>query len=166
MSERGVGNVDFNETYIILRSYSLRLLKSFDVYYFNGTRVRSISNPEGILCLALLDAGHVITGGCDRILRIWDIATGICLRELDGHGGTICSVDTHDDGVIVSGDRIGAVIIWSKKDALEGREVRLASFTDPNGFSVVQMRLKVGKTFLVRCYPALQKSITVTKFLA
>jgi WD40 repeat protein len=36
--------------------------------------------------VALSDGQRVVSGSNDRTLRVWDVDTGECVRELKGHG--------------------------------------------------------------------------------
>jgi WD40 repeat protein len=37
--------------------------------------------------VALSDGRRVVSGSKDKTLRVWDVDTGECVRELKGHGG-------------------------------------------------------------------------------
>jgi WD40 repeat protein len=37
--------------------------------------------------VAMLDGRRVVSGSRDNTLRVWDVDTGECVRELKGHGG-------------------------------------------------------------------------------
>ena len=98
---------------VILHPFS----ECVDVKYFNGQKLRSISNPT--ISHVALDGNHIITVGYDRVVRIWSISTGACLKELKerGHDSPVCAVDAHD-GVTVemlhngfSGDKPNQTVI-------------------------------------------------------
>jgi WD40 repeat protein len=36
--------------------------------------------------VALSDGRRVVSGSYDKTLRVWDVDTGECVRELKGHG--------------------------------------------------------------------------------
>ena len=73
---------------VILHPFS----ECVDVKYFNGQKLRSISNPT--ISHVALDGNHIITVGYDRVVRIWSISTGACLKELKerGHDSPVCAV--------------------------------------------------------------------------
>jgi sugar lactone lactonase YvrE len=92
------------------------------------TEARSIGRHERITCLAWApDGGYLVSGGWDKVVRLWDPKSGEVLRVLEGHEKPISSVAVSPDSSrIVSGgyaysesdDR--TVRIW---DAATGKEV-------------------------------------------
>ena len=149
------------DNYIMIRSNKLES-EDIHVLYLNGSDVRSIKAPLYFNSAALHD-GYVIRGGRDKLLRIWDIASGRCLRELKGHASHIISADVHD-GVIASCDLTGKVILWSFKAALEtGTEAKLLSCSNDEKLYAQDsdFGVKVGPDFLATCSLG-QKSRTVT----
>ena len=59
----------------------------------SGRHVRNFTRQPGFATsLAALPAGFVLSGGSDRIVRLWDPATGRCLRELAGHEDAVSAV--------------------------------------------------------------------------
>lgn len=167
--KNGVIRVDCNESFVLLQplrsTHLTTATRAIYVKYFDGTPFRSITSPGDYPCMAL-DGTYVVTGFGDRVLRIWDICTGICLKELEGHEDGILAVDAHD-GIIASTDSSSRVIVWSAHAALlEGRQAKLASFTypksEPDGF-----RLKIGSNFVVaRPRNWESRKLIVTDFLS
>jgi WD40 repeat protein len=49
------------------------------------------------VCLSA-DGRHALSGGTDRTLRLWEVATGRCLQVLEGHLGPVTSVTLSRDG--------------------------------------------------------------------
>jgi hypothetical protein len=68
------------------------------------------------------------TCGLDRIVRVWQIGSGVC-QELRGHTDQVFAVAFHPDGTrLASGGRDRAVWLW---DLVRGEEVaRLPGHTD------------------------------------
>ncbi|CAE6474104.1 unnamed protein product [Rhizoctonia solani] len=65
----------------------------------------------------------VVSGGCDRDVRVWDLSTGNCLHVLKGHTSTIRCLKVLDARPIaVSGSRDTTVRVW---DIARGREVHV-----------------------------------------
>ena len=59
------------------------------------------------------DGAHLLSGGDDAIVRIWNADSGAPMREMPGHAGPVFSVAAHPDGKhAVSGDLFGRVIQW------------------------------------------------------
>ena len=162
----GIGYVDFNDNYIILKSF-FGSLDDVSVHCFNGREVRTISSPSEMECFAVHE-NFLITGGEDKVIRFRDILNGWCLHKLDGHEDAISGIDARDD-VIASGDRGGVVIIWNAKVVLESRQAKPASFTiDPR--ELIQGSLffdiKLGPSFVVTrsLNSRSDKKIVVTDF--
>ena len=59
------------------------------------------------------DGAHIVSGSRDEIIKIWDLASGACLRTLKGHSDFVESVVVSPDGVhIVSGSYDGTIKVW------------------------------------------------------
>jgi nucleoside phosphorylase/uncharacterized protein YjbI with pentapeptide repeats len=59
------------------------------------------------------DGAHLVSGGGDGMVRIWDAGTGTCLSTLSGHTGWVWAVAYSPDGAhLVSGGGDGTVRIW------------------------------------------------------
>src|ERR1700683_5401236 len=69
-------------------------------------------------------AGRVVraSAGADRMVRVWDCATGEELLHFDGHGGGTFGVAWSPDGThLASAGEDGTVRVW---DCVDGRELR------------------------------------------
>ena len=67
------------------------------------------------------DSRHVVSGGGDGTVRVWDLASGKAGRALEGHTGWVNAVAVSPDGRhVVSGGGDGTVRIW---DAGDGSEI-------------------------------------------
>ncbi|KAK2467345.1 hypothetical protein APHAL10511_000580 [Amanita phalloides] len=65
----------------------------------------------------------VISGGCDKVLRVWDIESGLCIYELRGHTSTIRCIRVLDNRPIaVTGSRDTTLRVW---DIQRGRMLRV-----------------------------------------
>ena len=85
-----------------LSERSLQLDSSADIFGY-------AFSPEG---------DRAITGGADRLVRIWDLAAAICIKALGGHTARIrCVASSKDFRLAASGDDDGAVRLW---DVTEG----------------------------------------------
>lgn len=65
----------------------------------------------------------VVSGGCDKDLRVWDVKSGYCIYTLRGHTSTIrCLKVLHHRPIAVSGSRDCTIRVW---DVQRGRQLRV-----------------------------------------
>lgn len=65
----------------------------------------------------------VVSGGCDKDLRVWDVKSGYCIYVLHGHTSTIrCLKVLHHRPIAVSGSRDCTVRVW---DVQRGKQLRV-----------------------------------------
>ena len=76
---RGIlaSRIEFDEDYVILQDLDSH---SISVYFPNGEFVRKIESV-GNTTTAAYTKGKLLTGGEDKVLRIWDVQTGDCLHR-------------------------------------------------------------------------------------
>ncbi|KAG7168903.1 WD repeat-containing protein 86-like 3 [Homarus americanus] len=69
-------------------------------------------HTECVSCMATDVTGKVLyTGGADKTLRSWDVATAVCYRVFKGHlGQIVCMVVLKQ--LVYSGDGVGEVKCW------------------------------------------------------
>ncbi|ETN02469.1 hypothetical protein PPTG_16421 [Phytophthora nicotianae INRA-310] len=61
---------------------------------------------------------HLVTGGYDQSVRLWDIATGAVVKTFRGHFASVCDVQfNRHANFIVSGSKDGTIRLW---DILSG----------------------------------------------
>jgi len=67
-----------------------------------------------VLALALSpDGRRLLTGHQDRMVRLWDVATGKELQRFEGHTGAVqCVAFSTDGGRAVSGGSDNTVRVW------------------------------------------------------
>ncbi|RSH89647.1 hypothetical protein EHS25_002198 [Saitozyma podzolica] len=71
------------------------------------------SDPSGAVKGWGLRRSLVVSGGCDRVLRVWDLETGQCVHALEGHSSTIRCLRVLDGRPIaVTGSRDGTLRVW------------------------------------------------------
>ena len=59
------------------------------------------------------DGRFALSGSDDKTLRLWDIATGECLRTFEGHTGSVSSVSFSPDGrFTLSGSWDATLRLW------------------------------------------------------
>ena len=79
----------FDENYVILMDSDWFTVH---VYFANGEFFRRIESRCEITSRIGYHNGKIVIGGEDKILRVWDVETGLCLKELRGHNSEIKSV--------------------------------------------------------------------------
>lgn len=64
----------------------------------------------------------IVSGGCDKQLRVWDVKSGYCIYVLEGHSSTIrCLRVLHNRPIAVSGSRDATLRVW---DVQRGKLLR------------------------------------------
>lgn len=60
------------------------------------------------------DGRGVVSGGEDYVIKLWDVATGDCLKILEGHSQIVWSVAFGQDGqMLASCSEDGMIRIWN-----------------------------------------------------
>lgn len=54
----------------------------------------------------------LVSGGCDRDVRVWDMQTGQCLHTLRGHTSTVRCLKMSDANTAISGSRDTTLRVW------------------------------------------------------
>jgi WD40 repeat protein len=100
-----------------------------------------------ILALAFsADGKRLVSGGRDKTVRVWNVASGEELYQLQGHGGTVYSVALSSDGkVLASGSDDKTIRLW---DMSSGKELR--RLEQPGWVSAVAFSHD-GKTLAAGC---------------
>jgi WD40 repeat protein/serine/threonine protein kinase len=63
------------------------------------------------------DGQHALSGSADRTVRLWEVATGHCLRTFEGHAEGVTSVClSHDDQHVLSAGADGSLRLWDVSD--------------------------------------------------
>ncbi|KAJ7777324.1 WD40-repeat-containing domain protein [Mycena metata] len=96
-----------------------------------NSKIHVFSSRTGVLARTLVghDAGVwgpnalVVSGGCDKVLRVWDVRSGYPIHVLSGHTSTIrCLRMLHNRPLAVTGSRDSTLRVW---DVQRGRMVRV-----------------------------------------
>jgi len=88
-----------------------------------GEQMRFIGHTGEVWSVSVSgDGKQLLTGGTDKTLRLWDAATGKCLRVFEGHTERIVGAALSPDGKrVLSGSCDTTVRVW---DATTGKELR------------------------------------------
>ena len=80
----------------------------------------TIRHPDGAPAIAVSPDGRMLlSGGYDRVARIWNLADRRLLRQLRGHEGTIWSVAWSPDGrLLATAGEDRTIRIWRAADGL------------------------------------------------
>ncbi|KAI1334168.1 WD40-repeat-containing domain protein [Xylariaceae sp. FL0016] len=54
----------------------------------------------------------LVSGGCDRDVRVWDMTNGQCLHTLRGHTSTVRCLKMSDENTAISGSRDTTLRVW------------------------------------------------------
>ncbi|KAK9367464.1 WD40-repeat-containing domain protein [Lipomyces kononenkoae] len=100
----------------------LHLTKKYIVVALDNSRIH-VFTSEGRLIHTL--TGHVmgvwaimpwgdtlVSGGCDRDVRVWDLKTGRCRMVLHGHTSTVRCLKMSDSRTAISGSRDASLRVW------------------------------------------------------
>ena len=82
----------------------------------HGTRARACTHADAVTCLA--GGARLLSGSRDQTVRLWDFAKTGNLTEisiLDGHEDSVTAVTFLPDGLLLSGDSAGCVILWDPR---------------------------------------------------
>ncbi|KAG6826009.1 hypothetical protein H0H92_001463 [Tricholoma furcatifolium] len=64
----------------------------------------------------------VVSGGCDKVVRVWDVLSGTCLHALRGHTSTIrCMRVLHNRPLALTGARDATLRTWDIRTGTPGR---------------------------------------------
>jgi eukaryotic-like serine/threonine-protein kinase len=77
-----------------------------------ATTVQSMSLRSATGFALSADGSFAVTGGFDRLVRVWDVRTGKCLRTLEGHRSPINQVVLNRDGTLLASADLGSAL-WA-----------------------------------------------------
>lgn len=99
--------------------------------------IRSIAGhgSQWVRTLATSPDGTILaSGGNDRMVRLWNMADGMLLKELSGHEKQVYSVTFHPDGkTLFTGDLGGMIRQWDIQGGTEVRKLDASALYSYNG---------------------------------
>ena len=97
-----------------------RLIKAWDASSFEP--VASMPCTSKIMSMVAVGSHRIATGGSDNCISIWDLKQQKRLTRLNGHQGSVVSLDFHR-GTLVSGAYDNTIRVWNTSDTI-GRLTR------------------------------------------
>ncbi|MGZ4113068.1 MAG: WD40 repeat domain-containing protein, partial [Tumebacillaceae bacterium] len=90
---------------------------------------REFVGPTAIVNDIFLDSKHdrIVSVSRDKVVRIFDLATGCIVAHHDVHRYSIKSVTVTEDGHIISGDYWGHIVIWQPETDTLTASIRVAN---------------------------------------
>jgi WD40 repeat protein len=64
----------------------------------------SLNEHHGILSSVKLDKKYIVTGGADRLVKVWDTGTKECVQTLVGHEGEVSAIQFDEDYIVSAGE--------------------------------------------------------------
>lgn len=96
------------ENYVVVALDNSKIL----VFSSRGRLLQSLyGHVMGVWALALY-GNTLVSGGCDRDVRVWNVSSGTCTRILQGHNSTVRCLGMKDEHTIVSGARDATLRVW------------------------------------------------------
>ena len=90
------------------------LVNLFDPDYTPQRTTLSGHMTSVIACLQVED-NYVITGGCDKTIRVYNLVNKRFLLQLSGHDGEVWALKYAHGGILVSGSTDRTVRVWDIK---------------------------------------------------
>ncbi|CAI4430925.1 CIC_collapsed_G0015560.mRNA.1.CDS.1 [Saccharomyces cerevisiae] len=90
------------------------LVNLFDPDYTPQRTTLSGHTTSVIACLQVED-NYVITGGCDKTIRVYNLVNKRFLLQLSGHDGEVWALKYAHGGILVSGSTDRTVRVWDIK---------------------------------------------------
>ena len=85
---------------------------------WNGRQVDEVS----FVCLSADGRYALSSGSWDKVLKLWDVGSGLCLRTLGPHSGRLNAVGMSQDGrYVLFGTSNNALILWDVESCLRIR---------------------------------------------
>jgi protein MAK11 len=130
--------------------YVLTSLNTAALYNAEGQLVACFAHDTTVHSAAFLDDRRVVTGGEDKIVRVWDARSGDVVAEPATHDMRVRAVSTAP-GVVASADTGGGFKIWDEKrggaprieTCIGGGGMRLTCMTI--GLETAEVKAREGK---------------------
>ncbi|KAI8886380.1 WD40 repeat-like protein [Backusella circina FSU 941] len=113
-----VTSMQFDEKYIVVGCDNHRI-EVFDTK--TGNKITTLEGHEGGVWTLQFKGGEhgdehiLVSGGCDRDVRVWALNRGKLLHTLRGHTSTIRCLKMKDKQIVVTGSRDSTLRVWDIK---------------------------------------------------
>mmetsp|Transcript_50806 Transcript_50806/g.114214 ORF Transcript_50806/g.114214 Transcript_50806/m.114214 type:complete len:618 (+) Transcript_50806:103-1956(+) len=113
----------------LLTTGSDRKVGYWDTFDGQAIRVLEGSDEGELTTLSISMSGsHFVTGGQERLLKLWDYDEGVCKYIGVGHSGSItCTAISPDQNFVVSAGSEGAILIWTMPPEIADKCQEMAS---------------------------------------
>ncbi|PKS10311.1 hypothetical protein jhhlp_002062 [Lomentospora prolificans] len=109
-----VTSLHLSPKYIIVALDNARI----HVFDTNGNSQRTLQgHVMGVWAMVPWE-DTLVSGGCDRDVRVWDLVTGACLFTLRGHTSTVRCLKMSDANTAISGSRDTTLRVWDIRTGL------------------------------------------------
>merc|ERR1719152_326394 len=107
----------------VLTTRSDRKVGYWDTFDGQAIRVLEASDEGELTTLSISQSGsHYVSGGEERLLKLWDYDVGVCKFIGVGHSGSInCAAIAPDQSFVVSVGSEGAIFIWTVPPEVQDR---------------------------------------------
>lgn len=86
---------------------------SIRVFDEDGRFLMNLAGHEtGVWAMVVVGEDQLVSGGCDRDMRLWDLTTGKCEQVLRGHTSTVRCIQSAGYKTVVSGSRDTTLRVW------------------------------------------------------
>lgn len=109
---------DLNPVVTVLHltdEYIIAGLDNSNIYLFglDGRFVRTLTGHESGVWALCPYLEILVSGGCDRFVRVWNMHSGECRHILPGHTSTVRCIKVVDRYTAVSGSRDATLRVWN-----------------------------------------------------
>lgn len=111
---RVVTSLHLTSKYIVVALDNARI----HIFDRDGTALRTLQgHVMGVWAMVPWE-DILVSGGCDRDVRVWDMTNGACLHTLRGHTSTVRCLKMSDENTAISGSRDTTLRVWDIRQGI------------------------------------------------